>query len=76
MSEKSIENITKSDCLFSSISVNHYVLPDVNFNGHCLINDDISIPRKIINLNISYPLNPWLRDWNRDYFFILFLNFH
>ena len=42
--------------------VDHYVLPDINFNGHCLINNNISIPKKVINLYISYILNPWLRN--------------
>ena len=37
MSEGSIENITKSDSLFAPTFVNHYILPDVNFNEHCLI---------------------------------------
>ena len=57
ISEESIENMTKSDYLFVPTSVNHYILPDVNFNGHCLINN-ISIPKKVIHLNISYILNP------------------
>ena len=35
MSEESLENITKSKSLFASAFVNHYILPDVNFNGHC-----------------------------------------
>ena len=44
MSEESIENITKSNSLFTQTFVNHYILPDVNFNGNCLINNNISIP--------------------------------
>ena len=40
------------------------MLPDVNFNGHCLINNSISVPKKVINLYVSYILNPWLRDLN------------
>ena len=52
MSEESIENIAKSNSLFASTFVNHYILPDVNFNGHCLINN-ISIPKKVINIYIS-----------------------
>ena len=59
MSEEGIENITKSDSNFAATFVNQYVLPDINFNGHCLINDNISIPKKVINLSISYILNPW-----------------
>ena len=38
--------------------VDHYVLPDINFNGHCLIKNNISIPKKVMNLYISYILNP------------------
>ena len=34
MSEESIENITKSNSFFAPAFVNHYILPDVNFNGH------------------------------------------
>ena len=37
MSEESIENITESDKEFSSTFVDHHLLPDINFNGHCLI---------------------------------------
>ena len=36
MSEESIENITKSDSNFARTFVDHHVLPDINFNGHCL----------------------------------------
>ena len=35
MSEENIENITKSDSNFAPTFVNHHVLPDINFNGHC-----------------------------------------
>ena len=37
MSEESIENITKSDNNFATTFVDHQVLADKNFNGHCLI---------------------------------------
>ena len=37
MSEENIENITKSDSNFAPTFVDHHVLPDINFNGHCLI---------------------------------------
>ena len=43
-----------------------YLLPDINFDGHCLINI-ISIPKKVINIYISYALNPWLRFLNTDF---------
>ena len=48
MSEENIENITKSDSNFAPTFADH-LLPDINFNGHCLINN-ISIPKKIIYL--------------------------
>ena len=37
MSEESTENRTKLDCSFAPTFVDHYILPDVDFNGHCLI---------------------------------------
>ena len=56
MSEKIIENITKSYSNFALTFVDHHLLPDMNFNGHCLIKNNISIPKKVINLYISYTL--------------------
>ena len=44
MSEEGIENITKSNSIFAQTFVNHYILPDVYFNGHCLIKNNFSIP--------------------------------
>ena len=32
--------------LFAPTFFNHFILPDVNFNGHCLIYNNISIPKK------------------------------
>ena len=46
ISEESIRNITKSDSFFAPTFVNHYLFRDVNFNGHCLINNNIYIPKK------------------------------
>ena len=46
MSDESIENVAKSDSLFAPTFFNHYILPNVNFHGHCLINNNISIPKK------------------------------
>ena len=53
LSEESVENITKSDSNFAPTSVNHHLLPDIYFNGLCLINNNISIPIKVINLYVS-----------------------
>ena len=67
MSEKSIENITESNRLFAPTFVNHYVLPNVNFTGHCLINNNSYIPKKVIKVCISYILNQWPRDLKTDF---------
>ena len=42
MAEENIKSITKSDSNFAD----HHLLPDIYFDGHCLINNDISIPKK------------------------------
>ena len=39
----------------------------MNFNGRCLIRNNISIPKKVINLNISYTLSSQLRKLNTDF---------
>ena len=67
MSEESIENITTSSSLFATTFINHYILPDVNFNGHRLINNNISVPKIVINICISYVLSPWLKNLNTDF---------
>ena len=70
MSEANIEIITKSDSNFATTFVDHHVLPDTNFNGHCLINN-IYIPKKVIYIYIyiyiSHTLNPLLRNLNTDF---------
>ena len=43
--KKGIENITKLDSNFAPTLVYH-LLPDMNFNGQCLIKNNISIPKK------------------------------
>ena len=67
MSEESLENLTTLDNTFVPILINYCILPDLKFNGHCLINDDVFIPREKINLYISYTLDPCLRDLNTDF---------
>ena len=37
MSEENGKNITKSDCNFAPTFVDHHLLKDINFNGHCPI---------------------------------------
>ena len=51
MSEENIESITKPDNTF--VFVDHHELPDINFNGHCLIYNT-QIPKKVIKIYISY----------------------
>ena len=65
MLEEKIENTTKPNSNFATTFVDHHLLSDINFNGHCLITN-ISILKKVINLYISYtlPLNPQLRNLN------------
>ena len=67
VSDESIENITKLVSKFARTFVNHYLLPEMNFNGHCLINNNISFPEKVIDLYISYILSPCLRNLNTDF---------
>ena len=62
-----LNNITKSDSNFVPTFVDYHLLPDINFNGHCLINDNISVSKKVISLYISNKLTPWLRNSNTDF---------
>ena len=65
--EENIEKITKSDSHFSPTFVDHHILPDLNFNGHCLVKSNIYISKKVINIYISYKLKPQLRNLNADF---------
>ena len=67
LSEESIENVTKSDSSLAPTFVDHHILPDINFNGHCLIKNNISIHIKVINVNISYTVGTQLRNSNTDF---------
>ena len=67
MSGENVENITKSDRDFVAIFVDYQVLPDTVFNGHCLINNNISSTKQVINLYTSYVLRPWLKNLNTDF---------
>ena len=57
MSKEGIENKTKSDSNFAPTFVDHHLLPDINFNGHCLIKLNILISKKI-NIYISDTISP------------------
>ena len=69
ISEKYIENLTKSNSSFAPTFVNHHLLLDINFDVHCLINNNIYIAEKLMNLYISYVLNPWLINLYTDFTF-------
>ena len=59
--------ITKSDSNVVPNFVDHQVLPGINFNRYCLISNNITIPKKVTNISISYTLNQWPRDLNTDF---------
>ena len=52
---------------FARTFVDHHILNEIDFYGHCLINNNISIPKNVINLYISYTLKWWLRNLNTYY---------
>ena len=52
MSEENIENIAESESNSAPTFLYHHLLPDMNFNGHCLIKYNISTPKKVTNLYI------------------------
>ena len=58
--------IIKLDSNFAPTFVDHHLLPDINFNGQCLIKN-IFIPKKVINIHIFYTLGPQLRNLNIDF---------
>ena len=64
LSEESIENITEWDSNFAPTFVYHHSLPEINFNEHYLMKYNISFPRRVINLYISYTLCPQLTNCN------------
>ena len=66
MSENSIENIITSDSNLAPTLLNFYALSYVKFNEHSLEN---KLPDcgKVINLYISYRLDPWSTDLNTDF---------
>ena len=47
--------------------LNSYPLTGTKFNVNCLINNNISYFKKVINLYISYTLDTWSRDLNTDF---------
>ena len=67
MSGENIENITKSGRNFEPTFVNHDLLPDINFNGQCLIKNNVYIPQKVTNLYFSFTLGSQLRNLTTDF---------
>ena len=67
MSEENIENIGKSNSTFAPTFVDHHILPGISFNGHFVIENNISIPKNVIDLYICYKINPQLRNLNTDF---------
>ena len=47
--------------------INYYSLPVANFAESCLINDNVSAFRKVINQYISDILDTWSRDLNTNF---------
>ena len=43
MSGEGIENITQTDGNFAPTFVDNHLLPDMNFNGHCLLKEYFSL---------------------------------
>ena len=66
MPEGNIEKITKSHNNFAPTFADHHFLPEINYNGNCLMNN-IYIPKKAINIYVSYTLAPWLRNLSTDF---------
>ena len=67
MSEESIEKITKSGTNFAPTFIDHHSWPDIFFNWHCLIKNNTSISKKIIDRYISYTLGHPLRNLKTDF---------
>ena len=45
-SRENIKNVTKTNSNFAPYFADHHVLLGINLNGHCLMNNNISIPKK------------------------------
>ena len=55
MSEENIGNITTSDSNFALPFVNHHLLPDINFNGHNLMNNNPAGARRPGDISLRSP---------------------
>ena len=70
ISEENIKTITKPDSSFTPTFVNNHVLPDVNFNGHCLINNNIYIPKKVISISEFQNFHLQMKVWEKMSLFL------
>ena len=61
------KKMTKSDNNFAPSFVHHHLLQDMNFNGHCLTKNNISVPKKVINRYISNTLGPQSKNLDTDF---------
>ena len=67
MSEENLKNPAGSDDTFTSSLINSYSLSNVKFKGSFLINSNISVFRRVIDLNFSDTLDTRSRDLNTDF---------
>ena len=64
MSEESIKSPPGVEDIFAPSLIN---LSDVKFSGNCLINNNASLFRKVLNLYIFYTLDTWSGDLNTGF---------
>ena len=68
MSQENIKNSHTSDTTFSPKLYNKYTFDRVEFKGICLRQDSVSfLHKKVVNLYISYKLDTWSKDSNKDF---------
>ena len=68
MSEENIETITKLDSSIAPTFGDHHLFSGINFNWHCLIKNDISTSKIVINLYIVYTLGPQLKKFKHRFY--------
>ena len=67
LAEESIEKRTTSGNNFASTLNNFYPLPDINFNGHCLVNNNNDPFLGAVTLYICCILDRWSSYSNKDF---------
>ena len=53
---------SNSESNFAQTFFDHLLLSDINFDRHCLINNNISVLEKVINLYFLYTLSACLKS--------------